>query len=193
MGKGIRKERKNMKRTLLVAALVLAISTSIIAGTMAMYTITIDDLAQGSVVAKEFVLEPGQTNTFAEDVEIAPGERVEWEFSVKNYEGDVVSETAMDLDIAVDIDDAAGKDAIAPLEITIIDEDENVVGQETGTGSIEFDDEFDLDEDGQEKTYKVLIEWPSDDEVDIDYAGADFGTSITVSVTGTQQATPDTD
>ena len=182
-----------MKRTLLVAALVLAISTSIIAGTMAMYTITIDDLAQGSVVAKEFVLEPGQTNTFAEDVEIAPGERVEWEFSVKNYEGDVVSETAMDLDIAVDIDDAAGKDAIAPLEITIIDEDENVVGQETGTGSIEFDDEFDLDEDGQEKTYKVLIEWPSDDEVDIDYAGADFGTSITVSVTGTQQATPDTD
>lgn len=184
-----------MKRTLLVAALVLAISTSIIAGTMAMYTITIDDLAQGSVVAKEFVLEPGQTNTFAEDVEIAPGERVEWEFSVKNYEGSIVSETAMDLDIAVDIDNAAGKDAIAPLEITITDEDENEVGRETGTGTITFSDEFDIDEEGQEKTYTVSIEWPWETEGvdDIKYAGADFGTSITVSVTGTQQATPDTD
>ena len=86
-----------MKRTLVIMFLVLAISTSIIAGTMAMYVVEIDDLAEGSVVAKEFVLKPGETNTFAEDVEIAPGESVDWEFSVKNYEGGVVSETAMDL------------------------------------------------------------------------------------------------
>ena len=120
-------------------------------------------------------------------MEIAPGESVDWEFSVKNYEGGVVSETAMDLDIAVDIDDAAGKDAIAPLEITIIDEVEGVRGHEIGTGSIEFNDEFALDKDGQEKTYKVLIEWPSDDEVDIDYAGADYGTAVKVSIIGTQK------
>ncbi|NMB42057.1 MAG: hypothetical protein GX996_08990 [Firmicutes bacterium] len=176
-----------MKRTLVIMFLVLAISTSIIAGTMAMYVVEIDDLAEGSVVAKEFVLKPGETNTFAEDVEIAPGESVDWEFSVKNYEGGVVSETAMDLDIAVDIDDAAGKDAIAPLEITIIDEVEGVRGHEIGTGSIEFNDEFALDKDGQEKTYKVLIEWPSDDEVDIDYAGADYGTAVKVSIIGTQK------
>ena len=44
-----------MKRTLVIMFLVLAISTSIIAGTMAMYVVEIDDLTEGSVVAKEFV------------------------------------------------------------------------------------------------------------------------------------------
>ncbi len=44
-----------MKKTLTIMLLVLAISTSLIAGTLSMYTVSIDSLAQGSVMAKEFV------------------------------------------------------------------------------------------------------------------------------------------
>ncbi|HHW74463.1 MAG TPA: hypothetical protein GX744_04325, partial [Firmicutes bacterium] len=67
-----------MKKALTITALVLLISLSLIAGTLAMYVVEIDDLAEGSVVAKEFILEEGVTNTFSDDVKIAPGETVEW-------------------------------------------------------------------------------------------------------------------
>jgi hypothetical protein len=92
----------------------------------------------------------------------------------------------MDLAFTVDIAASTGKKAIAPLIVTIKKGD-TVVGTITGTGSIEFADKFPLNEEGQSRTYKVVIEWPSNDEVDINYAGRGFGTAISVSVTGTQQ------
>lgn len=176
-----------MKRILFIIALALIISTSVIAGTLSIYTIKLDDLAEGSTVAKEFILEEGKTYTFGEDVRIGPGETVKWEFSLKNYKGRIVSETAMGLDFSVRIKNAPGKSAIEPLEITVSrDEDHEIMGSKTGTGTIGFTDSFNLKENGQEKVYTVLIKWPSDNEVDINYAGSDFGTTIRVSVIGTQ-------
>ena len=113
--------------------------------------------------------------------------KVEWTFSVKNYDGNIVSETAMDLAFTVDIAASTGKEAIAPLIVTIKKGD-TVVGTKTGTGSIIFADEFALNEVGQAHTYTVIIDWPSDDTIDINYAGSGFGTAISVSVTGTVQA-----
>jgi hypothetical protein len=52
---------------------------------------------------------------------------------------------------------------------------------------LEAEDEFALSDEGQSRTYKVVIEWPSNDEVDINYAGYGFGTALSVSVTGTQK------
>jgi len=176
-----------VKKALIIAALALAISMSIIAGTLSMYTVTIDNLAHGSVVAKEFVLEPGETNTFAEDVKIAPGETVQWEFSVKNHDDGIVSETAMELEFTVVIEAADEKEAIDLLEIAVIDEGGEELGKETGTGVIKLSDEFGLDENGQEKTYKISITWPLDASDSIDYAGADYGTAVKVAVTGTQK------
>lgn len=182
-----------MKRALIVVALVLVISVSLVAGTLAMYVIDIDDLAEGSVVAKEFILKPGATNTFAENVKIAPGETVDWTFSVKNHDEGIVSETAMDLYFAIDLDDAGEKDAIEPLVVTVKDENEDdiTLAQDSGSGVWTFTDEFALSETGQEKTYTVSIAWPWETTGvdDIDYAGAGFGTVVKVSVTGTQ-ATP---
>jgi len=178
-----------MKRTLIIVALVLVISTSIIAGTLAMYTITIDDLAEGSVVAKEFVLEAGETVGFSDNVKIAPGETEEWQFSVKNYKGEgedaVVSETAMDLEFEITLTNAEGKTAIAPLEVTVKDEEDD----ELILNNNKFTDEFPLDNEGQEKTYTVSVEWPweTNGVDDIDYAGAEHGTAIKVSVTGVQK------
>ncbi len=175
-----------MKRLAFVAMLVLAIASSVTAGTLSSYTIAIDNLAHGSVTAKEFVLEPGQTNTISENVEIAPGETVEWKFSVQNHDGTVVSETAMDLDFTIDIDAAYGKSAIEPLKISITDENDNTLTK-LGTGTIKFFDEFKLSESKQEKIYTILIEWPLGVTDSIYYVGAEHGTSIKVSVTGIQK------
>jgi len=61
-----------MKKVLTLVALVLILSTSVIAGTLAMYTTTIDNIAEGSVVAKEFILLKDGTDTFTKDLKIAP-------------------------------------------------------------------------------------------------------------------------
>ena len=67
-----------MKKILVIAAMILAITTSLIAGSLALYTTKIDDLAEGSVVAKEFVLLEGGTDTFKQSVKVAPSETNEW-------------------------------------------------------------------------------------------------------------------
>lgn len=175
-----------MKKTLVIIALVLVLSTSIIAGTLAMYTTSIDDLAMGSVVAKEFVLLENGADSFTENVKLAPSETVEWQFGVKNFDGSVVSETAMALDFDINVTSADGRNMIDTLVVTVKDQDGNVVGTSTGSGKIEYGSEFALSAGGQQKTYTVSVNWPSDDAVDIDYAGSGFGAAVTVSVTGTQ-------
>ncbi len=175
-----------MKKIVTIVALVLVISTSVIAGTLAMYTTSIDDLAEGSVVAKEFILTEGGTDTFTRNVAIAPGETQDFQFSVRNYDGSIVSETAMALAFDVDVAAAEGKDLIAPLQIAVKDSSGNTVGSVTGSGRIDFDDAFALNTQGQEKIYTAVITWP-DGSADIDYAGAGFGTAVKVSVTGTQK------
>jgi len=176
-----------MKRTITIIALILLVSVSIIAGTLAIYTTTLEDLATGSTIAKEFILVEGGTDSFVKDVKIAPAESAAWQFSVKNYNGSVVSETAMDLDFDIDVAASAGKSVIAPLVITVTNSEGATVGTVTASGKIEFEDAFALSTAGQEKLYTVTVNWPSNDDVDIDYAGANFGTSVKVSLTGTQK------
>ncbi|MGC7871334.1 hypothetical protein ACPUYX_07345 [Desulfosporosinus sp. SYSU MS00001] len=176
-----------MKKVLIIIALVLVLSTSVVAGTLAMYTTTIDNVAEGSVVAKEFTLIKGGTDTFTKDVKIAPSETTSWQFSVKNYDGDVISETAMGLNFAVDVEAEAGKSVIAPLVVTVKNSNGDTVGTVNSSGRIVFNDAFALSPTGQEKTYTVSVNWPGDNNSDINYAGANYGTDVKVSVTGTQQ------
>ena len=170
-----------------IFVLISIICLSLISGTFTLYTITLDNLAEGDVVAKEFILLEDGEDTFEQNVKIAPTETVEWAFAIKNYSGTIVSETAMDLDIRVDIGAAEGKNAIDPLKVSLVREDDVVVGECTGVGTLEAEDEFALSDEGQSRTYKVVIEWPSNDEVDINYAGYGFGNALSVSVTGTQK------
>lgn len=176
-----------MKKILVLTALVLMIATSLMAGTLANYTTTIDALATGSVIAKEFVLLESGTDTFASDVKIAPSENETWSFAVKNYNGSVVSETAMDLDFTVSVAASTGKSAIAPLVVTVKDSDNDVVATRTGAGTMTFDSGFAVATSGQEQVYTVVVEWPSNDDVDLNYAGSGFGSTVSISVTGTQE------
>ena len=131
-----------MKKTLITLALVLLLATSVIAGTLAMYTTSIDNLSEGSVVAKEFILTKGGTDTFAQNVKLSPGESEEWKFSIKNYDGNIISETAMNLDIKVDVAAVDGKEVIAPLVISVRNSEGEIKGTITANGTIAFNDDF---------------------------------------------------
>jgi len=93
----------------------------------------------------------------------------------------------MDLNFAVDVMAENGKSVIAPLVVTVKNSNGDIVGTVNSNGKIEFNDEFALSASGQEKTYTVSVNWPSDDNFDISYAGANYGTAVKVSVTGTQK------
>ena len=75
------------------------------------------------------MLVEGGTDTFATNVKVAPGETNTWQFSVRNYEGALVSETAMNLAFAVDVQATEGKAAIAPLTVTVTNEAGDVLGE----------------------------------------------------------------
>jgi hypothetical protein len=178
-----------MKKVLIGTALVLAIAVGIISGTMALYTTTIDNLASGSVVAKTFTLMESGTDSFVSSVKIAPTESQTWAFSVKNFNGTNISETAMGLAFTLTIAAPAGQTAIAPLVVTVKNDTGTVVGTQTGAGVITFNDSFTLNATGQTHTYTVIVNWPSNNTADASYINANgqYGSAITVKVTGTQQ------
>ena len=166
--------------------LILAIMSSVIAGTLANYTISIDTLAYGSAVGKEFVFLEDGMDSFANSVKIAPGETIQWQFAVKNYTDSVVTETDMYYQLSFNVKASTNKQAIAPLMITVKDENNNTVGTLAGTGTLTATGAFVLSNVGQSDAFTLLIYWPQNDAVDNNYAGTEFGSSISVSALASQ-------
>ena len=108
---------------------VFFVATSIISGTLANYSITINNLAKGSSIAKEFIFLEDGADTFKTDVKIAPNESVTWQFAVKNFEDKMISETEMNLKFAVDVLATEKKQAIEPLIVTVSDQDAYVIAK----------------------------------------------------------------
>ncbi|MGI6453663.1 MAG: sugar-binding protein [Syntrophomonadaceae bacterium] len=175
-----------MKKAFIILVLVLAMCSSLLAGTMANYTISLDNFASGSVVGKEFIFLESGTDTFQDDIKIAPTETIIWQFAVKNYDGNLVTETDLYYNLAFDVIATPGKSAIDPLIIKIKDGAGTVVGTVQGTGTLDVEGSFPLSETGQSASYTVEIYWPSNDETDINYAGHNFGTTINVSAAASQ-------
>lgn len=175
-----------MKKTALVLILLLVMATSVTAGTLAMYTTSLDNLASGSVVAKEFVFTHEGTDSFSQGVKIAPTETVTWQFSVKNFDGAVITETDLYYKLAFNVHATAGKSAIEPLTVTVKDQSGNVVGSATGVGTFDVLGKFPLSAVGQSQTYTVEVNWPSDDSVDLGYAGDAYGTTVNIDAIASQ-------
>lgn len=175
-----------MKKAALVLVLILVMASSLTAGTLAMYTTRIDDLAQGTVVAKEFVFTGEGSDSFAQNVKIAPEETVTWQFNVKNYSGHIVTETDLYYKLTFDVHASAGKTAIAPLAVTVRDGSGNVAGSATGVGKFDVLGKFLLSETGQGQTYTVEVNWPGNDGVDINYAGNAYGTTVNIDAIASQ-------
>ncbi|AET67701.1 putative cellulose binding protein [Desulfosporosinus orientis DSM 765] len=175
-----------MKRLIFLLTMVLIMLSSIVAGTLAMYTVSIDNLAKGSVIAKEFVFLGEGTDTFQQGLKISPNETVDWQFKVKNYKDQIVSETDMYYKLTFNVQALTGKKAIDPLTVTVKDLDGNILNSVTGVGTFDVLGEFPLAVNGQEKEYLVEINWPGDGNSDIKYAGSKYGTMINVDAAASQ-------
>lgn len=179
-----------MKKTLTIVALILAITVSLIAGTMSYYYTELPELAGGSVVAKEFKLTGEETKSDFFDVKIAPGEKVELKFAVSNFEGDVVTETDMAISFKLKLGANGDLKEITPLKIIDVKQSDasqapSLVAKEDGV----YTDPTTFKANNSEtKTYIVTVAWPWETEgiKDIEFAGAGAGSALTVSVTGTQ-------
>lgn len=175
-----------MKKTVFILILLLVMASSLTAGTLAMYTTSIDDLAQGSVIAKEFVFTGEGTDSFAQGVKIAPGETVTWQFYVRNYSGHIVTETDLYYKLKFNVQASAGKTAIEPITVTVKDESGSVAGSAAGVGTFDVLGEFPLSETGQQEMYTVEVYWPGDGSADIYYAGGDYGTTVNIDAVASQ-------
>lgn len=175
-----------MKKAIFVLALVLIMVSSIVAGTLAMYSTSIDTLAEGSVAAKEFVFLGEGADSFHQGIKIAPSETVRWQFSVKNYNGHVITETDLFYKLTFAVSASPGKSAIQPLVVTVKDSNNNILKSVTGTGTFDVTGQFPLSEAGQKKDYVVEIYWPQHGSNDINYAGNGFGTTVNVDAAASQ-------
>lgn len=179
-----------MKRIVTITLLVFAITASLIAGTLASYNLTLDNMASGSVVAKEFIFMKDGTDSFGHGVKIAPTETVIWNFAVRNYDSTTVTETDLYYRLTFTVGPTDGKQAIDPLVVTIKSADGTVLKSRVGTGVIRIYDDFPLANEGQRHGYIVEIHWPSNPDIDIQYAGHNFGTKIDVSALASQVPIP---
>lgn len=175
-----------MKKLIFILALILTMASSIVAGSLAMYTVSVGNMAGGSTVAKEFIFTSAGTDSFQQGLKIAPAERNEWQFKVKNYQGNVVSETNMYYKLTFHVTAAPGKQAIAPLVVSVKNQNGEELNSVTGVGTFDVLGSFPLAASGQEADYIVELYWPGDGNSDINYAGSHYGTSINVDAVASQ-------
>lgn len=179
-----------MKKLLITGALILAIASSLVAGTLATYTKTLAPI-NGNVETKQFYI--GTKETYFPDIKLAPSEKSEWTFNVVNYQdndANVANEVDTDLNIALDVNAKEGKAAIDGLNVSIYDENNNQLGTtviKNGHMSFNVEKAF-LANTKATKKFKLVADWKntSGDNVDTLNAENNNSTSIGVTVTGTQ-------
>lgn len=158
-----------MKKILIVGALALSVAVSMVSGTMATYTKTVDPL-NGTVTAKYFNIE----NSSATEVnaDLAPGEKTTWDFSVRNYSGTDTTEVNMDLilDLHVGNTEMFGMEnnVLEGLEVKLYDSedlDTNLIDtiNSSGRQGVTVKDAFKANV-ASEKTYKIVLDWTGGDQ-----------------------------
>ncbi len=111
--------------------LILLLAVLVSTGAAAVYTAHIDNLAEGSVVAKSFIFTSDGASSFQQGVKIAPTETVQWQLTVKNYCDQEITETDLYYKLTFHVTAAAGKSAIEPLVVTVKDTQGNALGTVT--------------------------------------------------------------
>ena len=106
-----------MKKTLILSALALAISSSLVAGTLATYTKTTTPI-EATVTAKQFYI--NHSNIANPTIKLAPGEKSSWKFTINNSENGIVTETDMDLKLDLKL---FGEKQLKGLTVELYDAD----------------------------------------------------------------------
>ena len=155
-----------MKKTLTILSLVIVIAMSILAGTLAVYTVDTPDYNSGDIVAKEFVFTTEGDANFGDTVKIAPTETVTKSFTVANFKTGITAETDMTVTIVVKV-----QGGITPLQITVDGYNNsstakfNVIDKNTVEITVDL-----LADTQTTETFTVSVKWPST-EFDNNYIG----------------------
>lgn len=180
-----------MKKTLIMGALIVAIASSMVAGTLATYTKTLAPIT-GDVAAKQFYI--GTNETYFPNIKLAPSEKTEWTFDVVNFKADdtnVVTEVDTDMSVSLNVTAKDGKQAIDGLNVSIFDKDNTLLGTtivKNGQMSFNIEKAF-LANTKATQSFKLVADWKNPsagDNVDTLNAENSNTTSIGVTVTGTQ-------
>jgi hypothetical protein len=175
-----------MRKHIFVLVLISLIASALVSGTLAMYTTKIDNLAAGSVVAKEFIFTSEGADSFNQGIKIAPSETVRWQFKVKNYKDQVITETDLYYKLTFRVAAATGKSAIAPLVVSVKDTAGKVLKSVSGVGTFDITGAFPLSPSGQDKTYVIEIDWPAAGPNNMRYTGSGHGSVLTVDAVASQ-------
>jgi len=155
-----------MKKFLLTAVLILAVVTSLTAGTLAAYNQKID-LTGGNVTAKKFSFTATGTKGFYDAVDLIPGDTVTYKFEIDNE-----SEIKVDFSVAAVLTGELSE----ALEVEITDQHGNVVNG--------FKD---VNQKGK-SVFFVKTSWPFADTAEAnsrDVGLSEAEAQLKVSVTGT--------
>lgn len=152
-----------MKKTLFMCALGLTVATSMVAGTMAIYTHS-DDI-QGEIQtarAKHFYVGVNTIDATSVSLVLAPGQSADWDFSLTNVdENGTTSETDTDVKISIDSSTITNWD---DFTIQLVDGDK-LVGTgvlNSKTNQIEINDvKFEANKVFN-KNYKLRFIWNDD-------------------------------
>ena len=128
-----------MKKSVRILILSLMLFTSLTAGTLAVYTSTID-LSPVTIAAKRFALDVNQGGQDEFDLRIGPGELVSYQFVVtnENANGDV---SEVDMDLAIYADFSAIRESLPDVEISLLMRsggEDSQVASAGSTGTISY-------------------------------------------------------
>ncbi len=178
-----------MKKLIIMGALILTIATSMVAGTLATYTITLSPIA-GNVSANSFYI--GASETYFPDIKLAPSEKSEWTFDVVNFKADgTINEVDTDMTITLNVAEKEGKQAIDGLHVSIYDENNRQLGTTvvmSGQMSFDIEKAF-LGNTSSTQSFKLVADWKNPfagDDVDTANAENHNETAISVTIRGTQ-------
>lgn len=157
-----------MKKFLLTAALVLALVTSLTAGTMAYYNVDVATTAK--IKTKNFVFDLEKdgwdaTETFA----IAPGEQVDFRVNLTNG-----SDVDLDSTLIADVSDSAN---VIDVKVTI-----DGVGTATRDGNKKVTIVNKMEPDNTVSEYTITVEWPRGDSMSNDDTANAQGKTFTLNI-----------
>ncbi|MEN6340531.1 MAG: hypothetical protein ABFD03_10425 [Clostridiaceae bacterium] len=150
-----------MKKFILTVALVLAVVTSLVAGTMAAYTQQLDTTSN-AVTTKTFSINGSMSDSFNEAIEIAPGESVDYKIAITN-DGEVSAKLDVEATIAAISGDEIDGLKFANVtvdQISIGDKSEKKVSLTTGEKADE------LLKPGETATIAFRVTWTYADDKD---------------------------
>lgn len=175
-----------MKKFILTVALVLAVVTSLVAGTMAAYTQQLDTTSD-AITTKTFSIKGNMSDNFTKAIEIAPGESVEYKLEIEN-DGEVNAKLNMKAAIV-----AAANDEIDGLKLEVVSVDKITAGEVVDGKSVNFstgDTKNVMLKTGETAKVTLRVTWVyadddatnAQDNADMEKASSQL--SVTVNATG---------